>query len=220
MSTFSREKYFEKHYPLIFQRGLIGSISNFMHRSMEIGMSGQGHEKILEIAAGHSNHQRFIKQGYQEYHETDIYIESLPKRSDSIKLKQFELNANETSKLPSNYYDRIIVSCLLIHLNNPKEILNSWLHLLKPGGSLTILVPCEPGALLRFARRISTVKKSQKLGIDYYSIHFSEHVTYFLRAKYYIDNLDGVKRVKWKYFPFGIPFWNINLWTVAQIDKK
>ena len=193
---------------------------DLQHKSLEWGLIQREADKILELGSGKSDHIRFVKQPYSEYHETDLYLGALPKRTENSLIKQFELDATKLDSISNGEYDRIIVSCLLIHLDDMSGALTEWLRVLKAGGTLSLMMPCEPGAVLRFARLLSTRRKSIKSGFDYNATHYSEHKSYFLRAKYYIDELIDVADVKWWYFSLFLHSWNLNLWSVVQIKKK
>ena len=190
------------------------------HKSMERGLKNLYFDKVLELGAGKSNHIRFVSHEYSEYHETDISFQALYQRDNNSKVKQFTIDATNLNHIQEKNYDRIIVSCLLIHLDEIESALSQWMRILTQGGILTILIPCEPGLFLRAARVFSTKQKTIRLGVDYLSIHYREHKTYFLRVKHYIDELSAAAEVDWNYYPFSVPSWNLNLWSVAQIRKK
>lgn len=214
------KRYFTQTYPKIFNSGFIGRIMDFQHKSMEWGLREKFVERILELGSGKSDHIRFVKQIFSEYHETDFYLEALPQRSSQTSLKQFQLDATDLKSIANDEYDRIIASCLLIHLDDIQGSLSQWLRILKPGGTLSLLIPCEPGVVLRFSRMFSTRKKAKVYGLDYDKLHYSEHKSYFLRAEYYVNQLSNFANIKWRYFPFFVHSWNLNLWSVVHIKKK
>jgi SAM-dependent methyltransferase len=215
----ARKQYFKSTYPEVFNSGLIGRAMKLQHKSLEIGIPKTRVKSVLELGAGAGNHVQNLHHEFDVYHETDLFVKSPKLNENSEKIIRFRLDATKISKIRDCTYDRVIVSCLLIHLDDPKKAVNEWLRIVKPGGYLSILVPCEPGIFLRFMRQITTVRKTRKKNIKYFDIHYSEHKTFFLRLKYIIDSIENTSDVKWRYFPFIIPFWNLNLWSTAQIKK-
>ena len=57
-------------------------------------------------------------------------------------------------KIPfeDNYFDRIIISHCLEHINNPEKFLLQMMDKLKIGGVLSISLPTDPGLLFRLGR--------------------------------------------------------------------
>jgi SAM-dependent methyltransferase len=59
--------------------------------------------------------------------------------------KQFIIDACDPSCLPSEYYDFVVASHMLEHVANPLRALKAWKSLLKPSGSVLLVLPNRTG---------------------------------------------------------------------------
>jgi SAM-dependent methyltransferase len=238
---FDRKDYYENYYEKIVYTGSVGLVSRFIHKMLESNSRKDIElNRILEVGAGQGQHLDYVKKNFIEYFETDLEFDFLPTRinseiskdskldsleenSDSLdiaKVIQEEVSAENLLKYKDSYFDRVIATCLLVHLQNPEFALQEWRRVVADGGKISIYVPCEPGIMLRFSRHFTTVKKAKKLGKNHLSFHYREHVTYFSRLDLLIqENFLGDK-VKRRFFPLFIPFWNFNLGVIYQIEIK
>ena len=96
--------------------------------------------KILELGCGIGRNAMFIKKYFNEieYHGIDILPE---KKVDSfINFRNVNL---EESELPyeTNYFDSIIFTHVLEHLNNPLSLGNEINRVLKSGGKIYVEAP-------------------------------------------------------------------------------
>jgi len=69
-----------------------------------------------------------------------------------------------------NSFGRVIATCLLLHLQEPELALLEWRRVTENNGLITILIPTEPGLLLRLSRALLTSPKARRLGFDGYSL--------------------------------------------------
>jgi phosphatidylethanolamine/phosphatidyl-N-methylethanolamine N-methyltransferase len=103
---------------------------------------------VLELGAGHLDHSKFVKHAFDIYLSTDIRtieIETIqeiepgliPNQRGSYKSKA---DARELS-YSTNSINRIVTGCLLLHLENPVNVLEEWLRVLKPGCVIDTVIP-------------------------------------------------------------------------------
>ena len=96
--------------------------------------------KILEIGCGIGRNAMFIKKYFNEveYHGIDI----LPKEKVDSFINFRNVNLEE-SELPyeANYFDAIIFTHVLEHLNNPLSLGNEINRILKKGGRIYVEAP-------------------------------------------------------------------------------
>lgn len=221
----SQDSYYKNNYEKILNAGAVGLVSKIVHKSMEFGFKSKNFENVLELGAGNGQHFDHVKHKFKNYLETDIRFENLPKRefenrSDSFKVSGMRLNAEDLSIFSDNSFDRIIVSCLIVHLQNPEMALLEWKRVCKPGGVITIYLPCEPGVFLRGLRYLTTVQKARKLGVNHLDFHYREHITFFVRIWTLLKSVFDDSVIERRFYPFHIPSWNLNLWAIIQITKK
>jgi hypothetical protein len=88
----------------------------------------------------------------------------------------------------------------------------------KPGGAISIYIPCEPGILLRLLQALTTRRKQRQLGIDAKYLHYGEHRYNYPFVITIIKNVfNGNFRVR--KFPFLFGSFDFNLWSVVTISN-
>ena len=221
-SSQSPDEYYDTAYKCFMGTGNVGRMWRFIHRKMEKPFDGQFYPRILEVGAGNGEHFGAVKCEYDEYIATDIRIELLIKNLP--KKHKIKIMAADAEKLPfqDGYFDRVIISCVLPHLNSPISAIEELFRVTKKGGKITIYVPCEPGLVLRLIRFFTTTPKAKKMKIKNIKlIHFKEHRNYYLGIDTFIKfvNLQNDTQLKGSYFPFKYLTWNFNLFKIYQITK-
>src|SRR3546814_5800995 len=72
--------------------------------------------------------------------------------------------------------DRLIACHVLEHLHHPHDVLREWYRVLRKGGVLSILLPCDPGVLWRVGRMFGPRANAERAGIEYDYLMAREHV--------------------------------------------
>lgn len=187
-------------------------LSGLTHRALEIGRNGQ-YPLILELGCGIGDHFRFIRSSYEKFIMTDITdrfsiqisFSRLPEGCIPEESGIFFSLANaEKLEYPSNTFDRIVVTCLLMHFSDPVPILLEWVRVYKVGGVLDVLIPNDFGIFINLYQQLVSNPKAKKLGInnlDY--IRAIDHQSSPRRVLALIQNeiVDDAK-VKIDSFPF------------------
>ena len=99
---------------------------------------------ILEIGAGRGEHLKFVKADYSKYVMTDISEWGKAEIEEIIKLDHrisFELANIEKLSFPDNTFDRLICTCVLIHVDEPFLALEELKRVTKPGGVISFYMP-------------------------------------------------------------------------------
>jgi phosphatidylethanolamine/phosphatidyl-N-methylethanolamine N-methyltransferase len=214
------------HYYLNFYHSIIGYkskgisklLSEYPHRMMESEFKDNKNLNILEIGVGDFEHLPFVTKNFNKYVGVDLRY---PKNLLNLKGKKVEFVKSDAHSLPfeNNSFDRIIATCLIVHLDNPESAIDEWMRILKPGGKLTMYIALEPSIFLQIFRKLYMSKKARKMGFEGYNLFIArDHVTYGLR----IINIIKAKfsdRHNFKYRPLPFPFWFINAFCIAEIDK-
>ena len=224
LTRVSNDEYYEMYYPLILGGGGIGAAAALTHKSLErFPKNWPMHfENVLEIGAGNGEHFRFVKHNFNLYVESDVRIKLLSNNSLNGRLDervvQQELNANQLSGVASNSFDRLIATCVLIHLENPALVLSEIRRILKDRGVASLYIPCEPGLMLRFFRYWTTARKGRKLGVDHLFFHYNEHRFHVLYLQAALREVFESDKVILTRYPFKFFSWNFNLWQIYQIQ--
>jgi phosphatidylethanolamine/phosphatidyl-N-methylethanolamine N-methyltransferase len=214
------DAFYKAHYKEIMGTGLISRVWASIHRQMERPFEGKFFSKILELGAGNGEHIPFIGCDFENYTATDIRIDNLINITRDDSRITVEVQDAHKLNFADNTFDRVIITCLLAHLDRPEEAISEVRRVLKREGShVTIYLPCEPGILLRFTRSLSTHLKARKRGVsDISRLHFLEHRNYYLALDNLISYEFEMFKIKKRYYPFPFLTWNSNLYRIYQIS--
>ncbi len=203
----------EQHYDSIVNEGMVGSVKRRIHILLEKQHQNEI-KNILELGAGSGEHKSFVKQKYSEYLETDIV-----QRKSQLENPNFLIaNAEKLEEFDNDKFDRVIATCLLAHLNKPKDALSEWRRVTKDQGRIDIWVPCEPSLLLRFIRQFTTFYKARKLGLNPELMCYTDHRNHFLMLHHLILNEFRSDRITYVGFPFKKAPWDISLLRIYRIQ--
>ena len=213
------QSFYDKYYDLFLYRGFLGKIFTISHKMIEKRFNKFEGGQILELAATHLYHLKFVKQKFDLYTVSDININAFPKNLPE-KVQVQQLNALNLNLVSDNTFDRVIVTCLIIHLSDMNSALLEWRRVLKPGGYISIYIHCEPGLLLRISRYFGSNIKAKMLGYEHLKIVYTNHVSHYLSAKYSIQKVFVSDEISISSFPFPKFSWNFNLWKIYTIQKS
>ena len=200
---------------------LLGYVMRYCHRQLEKFDRKKKYSRVLEIGAGSSPHIDYLKHDYDEYFiaETSTSALELYKKMKNIKAYSYDGN-----NLPfeDNFFDRIIISHCLEHINKPEEFLFEMMSKLKEGGVLSISLPTDPGFLWRLGRlfiKYFIVKKTYNVsGEEYEYINATEHInsifTLISLTRYNFKN-----KIDESFLPFKIKLVDLNLFYNVHITK-
>jgi phosphatidylethanolamine/phosphatidyl-N-methylethanolamine N-methyltransferase len=202
--------------------GVLSLLWKYPHKVMEKKFKSNQGMKILELGFGEGEHLSFVAPDFAKYVATDLDAERLerfrPKLIEKAELMQCDASA---LPFPDDSFDRVIATCLIAHLNNPESALIEWRRVLKPGGKLTMYVPCEPGFSLRLFRRLFSAPKAKRLGFEGFNLYIArDHINDAFRVLNLAAEVfqgDGFKQV---FRPFFFRSWYLNLFCVVQATKR
>jgi len=212
------QEYYKKTAESIQYSGLDLIGRNKIHKIMELPFNRSNFfNTVLEVGALFGNHENFVKHSYDSYVKTDLLfpkeIEIISKDKKIISKYQ---DATSLKDFADKSVDRLISTCLIVHLNDIESTLQEWKRVVKPQGYLSIWVQLEPSLFLRIIQKLISSKKDKK----FYKTNFDEHVTYYTRVNYYINNVFKDCIIKKRYFPFRFLSWNFNgtcLYTIKKV---
>jgi ubiquinone/menaquinone biosynthesis C-methylase UbiE len=220
------EFYYANFHELVSNRGIVGVMAKMNHISLEHRFFVGRRElrqgmKIIEVGAGQGQHVKYVEDNYDSYLLTDLrptLLKPLNRRNNKIQIEDKSIDA-ESLPYGDNEFDRLIATCLLIHLTNPEKALFEWKRVVKPGGEINIYIPCESGFVLRLAQFLTTRRKQKKLGLDAKYFHYQEHRYSYPFLISLLKNVFG-NNLRIRKFPFFAGPFDINLWAVATIRNS
>ena len=177
-------------------------------------------EKVLEVGAGTGEHIKHIRHRFNEYWVTDANLPMLNQATEkavpNINGRVF-IQKEDATKLSfvDGSFDRVIAAHILEHINKPHKALREWARVIKPGGVLSLVLPCDPGFAWRFGRMIGPRKKFQEAGIDYDYWMSREHVNSINNLVTFVRYYFPVIREQW--LPCRVPSMDVNLFYIVQV---
>jgi phosphatidylethanolamine/phosphatidyl-N-methylethanolamine N-methyltransferase len=222
MSSHERAAVYEGGcYESLLFEGPIGRAVAVPHRQMESGVAGF-FATVLELGAGSGHHRQYVRHRYDTYIETDISYEgsgSAYTETSEITIRREYADAHELP-FDDQSVDRLVVTCLLAHLDDPEKALSDWRRVVRQGGLLSIYVPCEPGTALRAIRSMTTARKARRLGYEDYALTLARehrnHAVGLERQLGHVFRNDSISTYRW---PLPFRTWSLNLFTIYQVRR-
>jgi ubiquinone/menaquinone biosynthesis C-methylase UbiE len=214
-----------ENYNSVYYSGALGFFENWAHNSLERYQSESLHQKILDVGGGDGQHVAFVSRTFNQYTILDILDHSKnPNSGISIdNLKKLQFIKGNAEKLPfkDEKFDRVILTCILHHVDSPDSVLKECRRVLRNGGVLSIYLPCDPGLVYRWIRHfMAHMKYAKKTKQNISSVKYLwalEHKNHVLGLSTLIKEIFSADIVKKVNYPFRIGSWNINLFKIYQI---
>ena len=216
----SLDNFYEHCYQTLMSEGSIGKAWGFVHRSMEKPYPNLHGMKILEIGAGNGEHLKFVSRDFARYYATDIREKNLENILGGEKVVK-EIQNAQSLTYKDNFFDRVIITCVLVHLEKPENAIAEMRRVIKAKGIVSIYLPCEPGIFLRVIRHYTTRRKAKKLNIGNIEfLHYLEHRNYYIAVHHFIKKEFEGSKIERRYFPFRFFTWNFNLYALYNITVE
>ena len=215
----------EAHYRKYQHAGMTGKAMDFCHRDLEKHfLLNDKYSQVLEIGSGTSPHISYIKHIYDKYYslETSKFAVGYLKKKFKKKIHPIYYNG---IKIPfkNNFFDRIIISHVLEHINDPEKFIIHAFSKLKKKGILSISLPTDPGVLWRIGRSYIKLSKSYKLlkiaDNEYEYMNATEHVNSIFNLIAIINYHFKDFIINKNYWPFKIQMPDLNLFYNVNIKK-
>ena len=196
-----------------YGQGSQGYVMNASHRLIEQAYGPDiQFGQVLEVGAGSGVHLQHVRHGYDRYVMTDgsdaMLQVARARYAGNAKLQTQVEDALHLS-FPDASFDRVIATHVLEHIPEPHLALREWVRVARPGGVLSLVLPCDPGLAWRFGRMLGPRAAAEKRGIPYDYVMAREHVNSITNLvallRYYFDDLPE------QWWPLRIPFSDVNL---------
>ncbi len=223
--------YYKDYYSCVHGGSTTGRAASLMQKHLETRRSkSEEYTRVLELGAGTLQHFSFVKHKFKTYIASDL--REIPTtegwdRWDNRRQPDLDgkfLAQFDAASVPfdNSSFDRVIATCLLLHLPEPIDALRDWIRILKPGGVADLLIPCEPGLALRSYRKLVSRPRANRLGFKYFDlVNAVDHRNYTASMIQIVNHLDDSIDVQFSWRPFNrIQSWNLNLQMVVHLTKK
>ena len=178
--------------------------------------------RVLEVGAGTGIHVKHVRHRFDEYVMTDLnqpFLDSAIAREEGFGGRVTSMAQDATAlDLPDSSFDRVIATHVLEHLPKPHLVLREWMRVLKTGGTLSLVLPCDPGVAWRLGRAVGARDKFVKAGIAYDYWMAREHINAINNLVAFVRfYFAGDVRESWQ--PLRVPSMDLNLFYIAHIRK-
>lgn len=212
------QRWSELYEDLNYNAGMAGYFLKKSHAWCEERFTVADHfSRVIEVGAGSGVHLAYVRHGFDEYIMTDLNPPMLDKIAPSERAGCVLTAREDASSLSfaDASFDRLIATHVLEHLVSPHEVLREWARVLKPGGTMTLVLPCDPGLGWRLGRAIGSRSKFIKAGIEYDYWMAREHVNPINNLvpilRYYFEDIDE------QWLPMRVPSMDVNLFYIAHV---
>ena len=217
------------HTNKIIARGLYTGVAKILYNVTHKNLAkfGNNHakigDKILEIGSGRGEHLKYVSDTFSDYYMTDLTdwgqkeITQVAKSDPRIK---FMIKNVENLDFPKQFFDRVIASCVISHVDEPYQAMMELRRVVKDGGVLSFLISADPGILLRTIREILTKPKMKNLKQPYSLVNAISHRNsangLIIMSKYIFKN----DNIRIKYYPFYLRSWNFSTHIIVNVKVK
>lgn len=211
---------FENNYEKLNYSGNLSSrVLSHSHVVLEKEFGVNRHfSKVLEIGAGSGQHALSVQHAFDSYTITDgndRMLDQAKVRFAEDQRYQFQVEDARKLSFDDCSFDRVIATHVLEHLVHPHEVLREWTRVVKKGGTLSLVLPCDPGFAWRFGRMLGVRKRAEAAGLEYDYWMAREHVNSIFNLVTFIDYYFADVKTSW--WPLRIPTPDLNLIYAANI---
>jgi phosphatidylethanolamine/phosphatidyl-N-methylethanolamine N-methyltransferase len=221
----SIESFYGHSYAATSQQGFMKRYHNYTHRSLEKGLQSGCFPSVLEVGANTGEHFPFVVHSFQKYIASDIrYSESgevdywTPTACEKIEFCYADIQ-----KLPfeEKTFDRVIVTCVLHHVQDEMSALKELKRVTKPGGTVSVLLSSDPSLMYRMAWNLTSRKKLIKSGSKNPHLqHALEHQGSSFHISQLLYHVFAEDMISERRYPLsGLPL-DLSLFSVIQIKIK
>ena len=204
------------------RRTLAGSFLQRSHGLLEDLLPGDANiREIVEVGAGTGHHLPYLKKRPTRYVMTDGSPEMLEiarkKYAAEVAAGWLQIEKQDATALsyPDHTFDRLIGTHVLEHLPNPVGVLKEWNRVVRPGGLISIVLPCDPGFLWRAGRSFGPRRNAKKLGMEYDYLEAAEHINAIYNLVVFIRYHFNTVIERW--YPIRLPIPDLNLFYVCHV---
>lgn len=225
------DEYYAQHYQKVHSDGCLGDAAAIMHKKLENGRSNNYFPVTLELGSGAFQHYKHVRHRHDLYIASDLRVPSECNLNAFLKSARPKTSAlflqADALHIPHREHsiDRIVATCLILHLPDPYSAIREWQRVCRPNGVIDFLVPCDPGIGVRMFRRLISERTAMRYGVSrnqYRLVNALEHVNGLPRVRALaLAALEEGRELKINFFPWRwTPSWNLNAFAIFSIVPK
>lgn len=198
------------------KQSFVSRIMGLGHSYLENSLPKGNYSECIEIGAGTGIHLKYIKHKFKNYLCTDSnprMIEIAKNKHEKTEGVAFKLLDGGALPFADGKFDRLIATHCLEHIPHPHLALKEFRRVVRPGGTVSILIPTDPGIAWRLGQSLGPRRSALKAGIPYDYIMAREHVNSCINlirlCRYYFG-----KNITEGWWPFRVPSTDANLFYI------
>jgi ubiquinone/menaquinone biosynthesis C-methylase UbiE len=230
-ATREREEILDRYYREVFtdlhHTGAQSQGIDMMTKSIETVWQSRNPAQVLEVGFSSGEHLPHVKDiPTQRYVGLDLF----PNRGVSpdgvhpdlmARLEIVQGDVQDMSLFEDNTFDRVLSTCLLLHLTDPLAALYEIRRVTRVGGEISIVTPTESGMLHRIVRQIFVFRKMRKMtDLDPLLVRAVDHPNSFQAIMSLVEYAFRDDDLTISYGPFHVGGYNCNLWSLVHVVKK
>ena len=205
-------------YGEIQSEGCCGLYVRISHRALEKKLPSLPKDaSILEIGGNLGEHCKYVTHSYQKYIVSDYRKIDDPFVYPKIFFEQENV---ETLSYQDDLFDRVLMGCVLHHVDFPEKALRQIRRVVRGGGLVSITLPCDPGLLYRVGKKIGPYRVHKKNFPEHHPeyFHYQQHRNHYPGLRSLVQEVFRDDHIIERQFPFPIKIWNLNLFSIFQIE--
>lgn len=219
------DRFYEEDFHRLHYEDHVGAYTGFQHRMLERGLPEVGTGgRVLEVGAGRGEHLAFVRGCRGAYVMLDLRDRSSDIAASPVAQhlsRSFMVGSGEELPLRDDCVDRLIATCLVLHLTHPDRAFQEWRRVCRDGATLSLLLPCDPGMLYRWGRHWVVHRRLARLA----DLPMA-HVKYLWAYEHRNHYLAIVSMLRWHFradrmtirrYPVRWGSWNMNVFTIVRI---
>lgn len=225
------DRYYAESYDDVVHSGAGGAVQRLFHLAVERPWSERHRfETVLELGATSGEHLDFVRHGFARYAMLDIRDSESARKvaeraSTPAAAVEFVVgDAQDLAGFSDASVDRLVSMCLLHHLDDPRGSLRNWRRVVRPGGVLSIFLPCDPGLAWRTGRAATTFRAARADGMSELELRYvnaCDHRNHVASLRWLVEGVFADDEIALRRYPFNaLDSWNANLFMTFQIRRR
>lgn len=221
------ENYYREMYTeVLYKKSFLNSGISFFHKQVEKYWKDKNlFETQLEVGIGNGEHFKFVENfPTKKYYGIDLILPNINLLQGNVyksMVNNFQFIQGDSQKLPfeDEYFDRVVTTCVLHHVDSPILALEEIRRVVKKSGEISILLSTDPGLLNNLSRFLVTnriIKWHTSLSPKLiYALDHKNHTSSLIEMIKFVFDSD---ELEFHYAPFSfLHSWNFNLSIVAKV---
>jgi ubiquinone/menaquinone biosynthesis C-methylase UbiE len=215
------DNYYENCYSKVHNSKRFLISDKIMHKALQ--SKSKKKERVLELGSGKFELYSYVNRFHSEYIALDMRnpgIHLINKFESDCEGNRFVLANALNIPYPDGYFDRVVATCLILHIAEVDVAVSEWMRVTKPGGILEFVVPHETSTSLKLLRRVFSYPAAKKINIsqrEYDLINALDHVNSEYRVRIIAKSATkGKAKFTKKSYPFRFPL--LDIFSVYKIE--